>query len=99
MSGPFVRKIQHQVTVSPEQSDGGWWPRLRELAEASRSSTEPLGSSTTPDANATGNGATTGDCPVCPHQVDTHDEIGTRFCAATAAGQFERGCVCSASTR
>jgi hypothetical protein len=33
-------------------------------------------------------------CPVCPHPSDTHDEIGTRYCAATAAGKFERGCVC-----
>ena len=33
-------------------------------------------------------------CPVCPHPPDTHDEIGARYCAATAAGKFERGCVC-----
>jgi hypothetical protein len=33
-------------------------------------------------------------CPVCPHPADAHDEIGIRFCAATAAGKFERGCVC-----
>ncbi|WP_338033818.1 MULTISPECIES: RGCVC family protein [Kutzneria] len=33
-------------------------------------------------------------CPVCPHPPDTHDEIGVRYCVATAAGKFERGCVC-----
>jgi hypothetical protein len=38
---------------------------------------------------------TAGSCPVCPHPTDTHDEIGTRYCAATAAGKFERGCVCA----
>jgi hypothetical protein len=36
-----------------------------------------------------------GSCPVCPHPTDSHDAIGVRFCAATAAGQFERGCVCA----
>jgi hypothetical protein len=42
-----------------------------------------------------------GGCSVCPHPADTHDEIGARYCAATAAGKFERGCVCAAgeSTR
>ncbi|MEV6611017.1 RGCVC family protein [Kutzneria sp. NPDC051319] len=35
-----------------------------------------------------------GGCAVCPHPADAHDEIGVRFCAATAAGKFERGCVC-----
>lgn len=46
MSGPFVRKIQHRVTVSPVTSDsvnGGWWPRSRELAAEPPLSTEPLG--------------------------------------------------------
>ena len=37
-----------------------------------------------------------GSCPVCPHPADAHDAIGARFCAATAAGKFERGCVCPA---
>ena len=33
-------------------------------------------------------------CPVCPHPTESHDAIGSRYCAATAAGKFERGCVC-----
>ena len=49
-------------------------------------------SGTTPGAEAAA------DCPVCPHPVDMHDEIGRRFCSATAAGRFERGCVCAAGT-
>ena len=39
--------------------------------------------------------STAGDCPVCPHPADTHDEIGARYSAATAAGGCERGCVCT----
>jgi hypothetical protein len=48
---------------------------------------------TTADSTATDSGA----CPVCPHPADAHDEIGARFCSATAAGEFERGCVCTAT--
>lgn len=33
-------------------------------------------------------------CSVCAHPVRVHDAIGTRFCAATVAGAFTRGCVC-----
>jgi hypothetical protein len=49
----------------------------------------------------TGSGNATSDadsaaatCPVCPHPAGAHDKIGARYCAATAAGEFERGCVC-----
>jgi hypothetical protein len=39
-------------------------------------------------------------CAVCPHPVDAHDRIGTRYCSATAAsGLLDRGCVCSATKR
>lgn len=33
-------------------------------------------------------------CPVCPHPIEDHDTIGNRFCTATKAGGFNRGCVC-----
>ncbi len=48
---------------------------------------------TTADSTATDSGV----CPVCPYPADAHDEIGARFCSATAAGKFERGCVCTAT--
>lgn len=35
-------------------------------------------------------------CPVCSHPRDAHDAISTRFCTATAAGKYDRGCVCTA---
>ncbi len=34
-------------------------------------------------------------CAVCPHPRDTHDRISARFCEATVANGFTRGCVCS----
>jgi hypothetical protein len=34
-------------------------------------------------------------CPACPHATVGHDAIATRFCAATAAGELHRGCVCT----
>jgi hypothetical protein len=34
-------------------------------------------------------------CAVCPHPVESHDVIARRFCSATQAGAFHRGCVCS----
>ncbi|GAA1964737.1 RGCVC family protein [Amycolatopsis minnesotensis] len=33
-------------------------------------------------------------CVVCGHGLDSHDTIAHRFCTATAAGGFRRGCVC-----
>jgi hypothetical protein len=33
-------------------------------------------------------------CAVCPHPVESHDVIARRFCTATQAGMFNRGCVC-----
>ncbi|WIY00742.1 RGCVC family protein [Amycolatopsis mongoliensis] len=34
-------------------------------------------------------------CAVCPHPIEAHDTIARRFCAATKAGMFNRGCVCT----
>ncbi|MGK4598175.1 RGCVC family protein [Amycolatopsis sp. w19] len=34
-------------------------------------------------------------CPVCPHPLSAHDTIARRFCTATAAGHFSRGCTCA----
>jgi hypothetical protein len=33
-------------------------------------------------------------CPACPHPLADHDPIGARFCRATVAGAYRRGCVC-----
>jgi hypothetical protein len=33
-------------------------------------------------------------CPACPHPLAEHDVIGARFCRATVAGAYDRGCVC-----
>jgi hypothetical protein len=33
-------------------------------------------------------------CPACAHPLADHDPIGVRFCRATVAGAFERGCIC-----
>ncbi|HEY2694774.1 MAG TPA: RGCVC family protein [Pseudonocardiaceae bacterium] len=35
-----------------------------------------------------------GMCAACPHPEDNHDVIGQRYCSATIAGGWERGCVC-----
>jgi hypothetical protein len=34
-------------------------------------------------------------CASCAHPWGTHDRIAARFCNATAAGQYKRGCVCT----
>jgi hypothetical protein len=34
-------------------------------------------------------------CNACPHRLDAHDRIGTRFCKATTASGHARACVCS----
>ena len=36
------------------------------------------------------------ECAVCPHPLPDHDRIAARYCAATVAGEFSRGCVCTA---
>jgi hypothetical protein len=30
----------------------------------------------------------------CGHDIEEHDRISARFCAATASGHLTRGCVC-----
>jgi len=35
-------------------------------------------------------------CAACPHPMTFHDQIAARFCTATIAGKFSRGCVCPA---
>ncbi len=37
-------------------------------------------------------------CAACPHERDAHDRLGTRFCAATVAGDLRRGCICVGGT-
>jgi hypothetical protein len=34
-------------------------------------------------------------CAVCAHVWTEHDTIAARYCTATAAGKFDRGCVCT----
>ncbi|WP_162293055.1 RGCVC family protein [Actinophytocola xinjiangensis] len=34
-------------------------------------------------------------CAVCSHPLSEHDPIAARFCTATAAGGYSRGCVCA----
>jgi hypothetical protein len=31
----------------------------------------------------------------CGHPIDTHDAVALRYCAATASGDLQRGCVCA----
>ncbi|WIX81139.1 RGCVC family protein [Amycolatopsis carbonis] len=38
-------------------------------------------------------------CPSCPHPLEEHDVIARRYCAATAVGNTERGCVCGAAKK
>jgi hypothetical protein len=47
----------------------------------------PLHESASPDAA----------CDVCAHPLAGHDPIGLRYCRATLAGAFTRGCVCRVS--
>jgi hypothetical protein len=39
-----------------------------------------------------------GKCATCPHPTAEHDPISARYCVATVAGGFTRGCVCTPST-
>lgn len=41
---------------------------------------------------------TAGRCASCPHAARDHDVISNRYCAATLAGGFDRGCVCPAKS-
>ena len=42
------------------------------------------------------NGEVATGCAACPHPWTTHDAIAARYCTATVAGKFSRGCVCTA---
>ena len=54
-----------------------------------------------PDAHDRGAGFASDEvaqmCAACPHPWAAHDAIGTRYCAATSAGHFNRGCVCTST--
>ncbi|MGX7825404.1 RGCVC family protein [Actinokineospora sp. 24-640] len=41
---------------------------------------------------------TTEACATCAHEWQTHDVIAKRYCTATAAGDYSRGCVCVPQT-
>ncbi|WP_116051296.1 RGCVC family protein [Amycolatopsis palatopharyngis] len=47
-----------------------------------------------PSASSTGEYRTNG-CAACDHPLSTHDQIANRFCRATTAGSYRRGCVCT----
>jgi hypothetical protein len=50
----------------------------------------------TPDVSGyAASGEVAAGCAVCPHPWTFHDRISTRYCAATVAGKFSRGCVCT----
>jgi hypothetical protein len=34
-------------------------------------------------------------CAVCAHAWTEHDVIAARYCTATVAGKYNRGCVCT----
>lgn len=36
-------------------------------------------------------------CGMCPHDLERHDRISLRFCAATSAASMTRSCVCPES--
>lgn len=42
------------------------------------------------------NGEVATGCAACSHPWTAHDGIAARFCTATVAGKFTRGCVCTA---
>lgn len=54
---------------------------------------------TTPENHDVPAAATTDDpeetCTACGHPRAAHDPIATRFCTATTASYFSRGCVCT----
>jgi hypothetical protein len=38
--------------------------------------------------------ATHDECVACPHPLHDHDDLGTRFCAATTSSALSRACIC-----
>ncbi|HTI22849.1 MAG TPA: RGCVC family protein [Kutzneria sp.] len=93
MSGQAARETTAGAPLRREGNDMvmrsvhfGW---LTRPGDGDQSQVLPGSANATPDLDTA---AAT--CPVCPHPADAHDKIGARYCAATAAGEFERGCVC-----
>jgi hypothetical protein len=41
------------------------------------------------------NGEVATGCAACAHAWAEHDTIAARYCTATVAGNFDRGCVCT----
>lgn len=52
----------------------------------------------TATAEADGSDRARSICAACTHPWDAHDQIGRRFCTATIAGSYHRGCVCVGDT-
>jgi hypothetical protein len=50
-----------------------------------------------PNTSGPGPGGQVVTCSACAHPWGEHDQIAARYCAATAVGHHERGCVCSVS--
>ncbi|MFF1607646.1 RGCVC family protein [Amycolatopsis sp. NPDC058278] len=48
----------------------------------------------TPSGATETGGTAAAACAACRHAQHTHDPIARRFCTATVAGGFNRGCVC-----
>lgn len=46
-------------------------------------------------ADGPGEAAAPATCPACPHLLQDHDRIGTRYCSATIKSSSTRGCVCA----
>ena len=49
-----------------------------------------------PDTDLADNGSATALC-VCGHPRNRHDPISARYCDATASGELNRNCVCTAA--
>lgn len=47
---------------------------------------------TTTDATASPDGQQR--CPVCDHDLATHDSVSQRYCLATQARALTRNCIC-----
>ncbi|GAB3480098.1 hypothetical protein FB471_3228 [Amycolatopsis cihanbeyliensis] len=48
-----------------------------------------------PGTKSNPDGASEVACVVCPHSWSSHDQIATRYCTATVAGGYSRGCICT----
>ncbi len=48
----------------------------------------------TPEPHVTSPLNVLGACAACPHAWNAHDALGVRFCTATVASAWTRGCIC-----